>query len=263
MAYADWHPNWLSGTNILMGKMKMPFYRAGKNQMIWDSDLTLEGIALQHKVALDSDTTLYANTGGFWVSEDVDNDDISLFAGQGYLKHQLAGGESVIGGVSLYNYGNLKGNPISGISAKGNTLLGANDLYANDFNIFEAFGEYAFTLCDRPASVYGSYVNNLGALNTTEDSGWLLGFKYNKAKKPGTWEVGYNYRDIEADAVVGGFNDSDFINGGTNGTGHKIGGKYQLTKNMQAAITFFTNEKNANSTEDNYKRLQADLIFKF
>ncbi|KKL06954.1 hypothetical protein LCGC14_2590870 [marine sediment metagenome] len=66
-----------------------------------------------------------------------------------------------------------------------------------------------------------------------------------------------------ADAVVGGLNDSDFIDGGTNGKGHKFGYKYQLTKNMQGAITFLTNEKNANTTEDNYKRLQADLIFKF
>ena len=51
--------------------------------------------------------------------------------------------------------------------------------------------------------------------------------------------------------------------GGTNGKGHKFSYKYQLAKNMQGALTFFTNEKNANTTEDNYKRLQVDLIFKF
>lgn len=261
MAYADWHPNWLSGTNIVMGKMEMPFYKAGKNQLIWDGDLTLEGAAVKHKVSLDSDTTLNVNGGGFWVSESSGTDDISIFAGQGYLQHQLAGGESIIGGISFYDYGNLKGNDVGGFSFKGNSNDGTN--YTSDYNILEAFGEYAFTLCDRPASVYGNYVKNLGAINTSEDSGFLIGAKYNKAKAPGSWEIGYNYRDIEADAVVGGLNDSDFVDGGTNGKGHKFGYKYQLTKNMQAALTFLTNEKNANTTEDNYKRLQADLIFKF
>ncbi len=263
MAYADWHPNWLSGTNILMGKMEMPFYKAGKNQMIWDSDLTLEGIAVKHKVSLNSDTTLHVTGGGFWVKEDSATDDISIFAGQGYLQHKLDGGEKLIGGISLYNYGNMKGNSVDGFGFKGNSNTGTDGVYTSDYNILEAFGELAFKIGDTPASVYGSYVNNVGAINNSEDSGFLVGAKYNKAKKPGTWEVGYNYRNIEADAVVGGLNDSDFVDGGTNGKGHKFGYKYQLSKNMQGAITFFTNEKNANTTEDNYQRLQADLIFKF
>lgn len=261
MAYADWHPNWLSGTNIIMGKMEMPFYKAGKNQMIWDGDLTLEGIAVKHKVSLDSDTTLNVNGGGFWVAEDSGTDDISIFAGQGYLQRQLAGGESLIGGVSFYDYGNMKGNTVAGLAAKGNTLTGTQ--YANDFNIFEAFGEYAFTVGGTPTSIYGSYVNNLGAINNSEDSGWIVGAKYNKAKAPGSWEIGYNYRNIEADAVVGGLNDGDFAGGGTNGKGHQLGYKYQLSKKMQGAITYSADEKNANTTEDNYQKLHVDLIYKF
>ena len=53
------------------------------------------------------------------------------------------------------------------------------------------------------------------------------------------------------------------IGGGTDGKGHVLGFKYQLAKNIQAGFHYFMNEKNASSTKDDYRLLQADLIFKF
>ncbi len=44
---------------------------------------------------------------------------------------------------------------------------------------------------------------------------------------------------------------------------HVLGSKYQLAKNVQAALHYFINEKNADSTKDDFRLLQADLIFKF
>ena len=76
------------------------------------------------------------------------------------------------------------------------------------------------------------------------------------------WEASYNYRDLEADAVVGIFSDSDFIGGGTNGKGHRFNFAYQLAKNFEAGLTYFLNERK-NTDDDKYRRLQADLIFKF
>lgn len=99
------------------------------------------------------------------------------------------------------------------------------------------------------------------AASTSEDQGWLIGCKLNKAKKPGSWEFSYDYRDLEKDAVIGIFSDSDFIGGGTNGKGHRFGITYQLAKNLQAALTYFLNERGDNG--DDYRRLQADLKFKF
>ena len=55
--------------------------------------------------------------------------------------------------------------------------------------------------------------------------------------------------------------DSDFLGGGTNGKGHRIGYTYQLAKNLQGVLTYFRDEKG--NDEHNYNRLQADLIFKF
>lgn len=262
-AYADWHPDWLPNTNIILGKMPVIFYKAGKNQLIWDSDLSIEGIGVKHKMELTDATDLHINGGGFWVKEDSGNDDISLWGLQGYVDHDFANDTSLIAGASIYDYGNLKGNSVSGFDPKGNsvTTVGSTDFYDNDYNIFETFGEYKFTALSMPMSFYGSYVNNLAVSN--EDTGWIVGTKLNKAKAVGTWQLSYDYRDIEADAVVGGLNSSDFVGGGTNAKGHKFGGKYQLSENTQLGLTYFMAEKNANSTQDDYDSLFADLVFKF
>jgi len=55
-AYVDWHPQSYDGFNAYLGKMKVPFYKVGKNQLIWDGDLTPEGIAIS-KVFKINDTT--------------------------------------------------------------------------------------------------------------------------------------------------------------------------------------------------------------
>ncbi len=259
-AYANYHPAWKPGLNILLGKMGNPFYKVGKNQLIFDGDLSLEGGAASYKWNLDDSTSAKLTGGSFWLRERSTDADTSLFGIQGLLKHKLSKDSHILGGISYYDFGNIKGKSLSGVSAKGNTTSGG--LYVNDYDIVESFGEYGFKIGDVPATVVGTYINNTGA-STSEDTAWLIGAKYNKAKKPGSWEVSYNYRDVEKDAVVGGLCDSDFIGGGTDGTGHVFGFKYQLAKNVQAGLHYFMNEKNASSTKDDFRLLQADLIFKF
>ena len=50
----------------------------------------------------------------------------------------------------------------------------------------------------------------------------MAGATLGKAKDKGSWQFDYNYRDLEADAVVGAFSDSDFAGGGTGAEGHKL-----------------------------------------
>ncbi|MCF7955353.1 MAG: putative porin [Phycisphaerae bacterium] len=260
-AYANYHPESIDGLNVKIGKMETPFYRVAKHQLIYDGDLSPEGGAVSYGWNLNDSTTANLTGGAFWLRERGSDVDTSLFGAQGYLKHKLDSDSHILGGLSYYDFGNIKGQTLAGIGSKGNTVAGDGS-YLNDYDLLEAFGEYGFKLGATPASVFGSYVNNTGA-TSSEDTAWIVGAKYNKAKKPGTWEASYNYRDVEADAVVGGLCDSDFIGGGTDGKGHVLGFKYQLAENTQAALHYFINEKNASTTGDNFNLLQADLIFKF
>ncbi|MFA5252940.1 MAG: putative porin, partial [Phycisphaerae bacterium] len=45
LAYFTWHPSSRKELKVYGGKMRNPFFRAGDNQLIWDDDLTPEGIA--------------------------------------------------------------------------------------------------------------------------------------------------------------------------------------------------------------------------
>jgi hypothetical protein len=259
-AYADYHPEAMPGLNILAGKMSNPFYKVGKNQLIFDGDLSPEGGAATYAWNLNDSTSAKLTGGAYWLSERSTDADASIFGIQGLLKHKLTKDNHILGGASYYGFGNIQGKTLAGVSSKGNSTTGG--VYDNDYDILEGFGEYGFKIGKVPAAVFGSYVNNTGASNS-EDTAWIIGVKYNKAKEPGSWEISYNYRDVEKDAVVGGLNDSDFIGGGTDGKGHVVGFKYQVSKNVQAALHYFMNEKNVSSTGDDYGLLQADLIFKF
>ncbi len=258
LAYFKWNPNG-GGLNVIGGKMETPFYRVGGDQLIFDSDLTPEGMAAQYTGPLGENDSFFLNGGGFWVNEVSDGVDTSLWGIQGGVSHTFADESVLTGGASIYCYGNIAGSgPLIGTGFQGNSNAGG--LYISDYDIAEAFGQYDFRVGQTAAALFADYVENTSAA-TSQDSGWLVGGKLGKLKDPGTWELSYDYRDLEADAVLGAFNDSDFIGGGTNGKGHRFGLGYQLTKNVQGALTYFLDKKG--DDEHDYNRLQADLIFKF
>lgn len=268
-AYLDYHPDWMDGLNASVGKFGVPFYKVGKNQLIWDGDLNVEGAALQYEWALSEQTGLHLNGGGFWVNEESSSADASLWGIQAYLKHQIAKPTYVLAGASYFDYGNIQGHGSFADEWDGehdlfgnSGMAGDPDAYESDFDLLEIFAEFGTEIGGMPVAVWGDWIQNTVAVSD-EDTGWLVGGKINKAKDPGTWEFSYDYRDIELDAVVGQFNDSDFIGGGTGGQGHRFGFAYALAKNTQAALTYLVNEYDGRKSDEDYDRLQADIKIKF
>lgn len=110
---------------------------------------------------------------------------------------------------------------------------------------------------------FGDYVANTAAVDENKDTGWLVGFAVRKAKDPGSWQFEYDYRDLQADAVVGQFNDSDFVGGGAGGRGHRFGFSYVLTKNVVPALNYYLASHEGRNNDADYNRLQADIVVKF
>lgn len=269
-AYLQWQPASLDGWTFLFGKMGNPFHKVGKNQLIWDDDLNPEGIAAQYTANLNDRTGLFVNSGGMWVEESSSNADASLWGVQAGLEHRLNDSDMFTWGGSYYKYGNVKTSKTfyDVQDGFGNTTFTDGDgdeRYMYNYQLVEGFAEYATRLGNTPMSVYGDVVMNT-ASGVNEDSGWLIGTKLGKAKNPGTWGAGYEYRDLENDAVVGVFSDSDFIGGGTGGKGHKFGASYAIAKNATLGATYFMSERDGDgdgSIDDDYDRLQFDLKVKF
>ena len=259
-AYLSWHTS--DNLTVLAGKMCNPFYSAMNNQLIWDSDLNPEGIAAQYNYKINDRTTAFVNAAGFWVEEESSDVDQSLWGIQGYIKKEFENCYA-LGGLSYYDYSNVQGSePFFESNGNklgfGNTL--ENDTYVNNYDLFEIFGECGTKVGTVPVAVYGSFVNNMGA-KTSGDKAWLVGCKINKVKKPGTWELSYDYRDVEKDAVFGVFCDSDFAGGGTDAKGHRVGFDYQVAKNVKAGITHFYNQRTDDDLD--YNRTMLDFSIKF
>jgi hypothetical protein len=259
--YLDYHPGAIKGLHVVGGKMKNPFYCVGKNQLVWDGDLSPEGVAGAYKTALGESTELFANGGGFWIRKDEgDEGGQGLWGAQVGLTQALEG-VKVTGGISYFDYGGVQGDPTLNYKGKSSGNIFENGVYVSDFNIIELFGELGFSLMDIPMGFFGNFVCNTGAEHTSEDQGYMMGYTFNKAKDPGTWQAGYNYRRIEKDAVVGAFNDSDFIGGGTDGHGHELTFKYIVAKNVATSVGYFLNEKGDDNNA--YRRLHVAVELKF
>ena len=272
LAYADWRPQQYPGLNVFMGKIKNPFYKVGKNQLIWDGDVNPEGGAASYEFVL-NDATMATLVGGAFMLNERDTDaDAGYFGLQGRLKHEFDGADYLVCGLSYYSIGNIHSQTSagSGVTLMGNTATTPGGaIYRYDYDMAEAFAEYGWKCNGMPVAVFSNYVENTAAPNGN-NTAYSVGCQLNKAKKPGSWQLKASYREVESDAAFGGLSDSDFIDGGTGGKGWAIGGKYQLAKNIQAGLTCFLNERDRRNTggsggsgSQNFERLQADLIFKF
>ena len=252
-AYLDYHG--FENINLIAGKMGNPFHTVGGSQLIWDGDLNPEGGAFKYKTAIGDNTTMFTNLGAMWVEENSSDVDQGLFGAQVGFTTAIGDGKLTLG-TSYYDYGNLKDELLA---RKGNSRDPITNTFVYDYDLLEVFASYDFKAGELPISVYGDYVKNI-ASGVQEDTGWLLGAKFGKVSGAGTWDFGYSYRDLEKDAVVGAFSDSDFAGGGTGGKGHTFSFGYGLAKNFSTGITYLVNEKESGA---DYNRLQVDLSLKF
>lgn len=263
-AYFDWHPDSTPGLNVYGGKMKQPFYSVGKNELVWDGDISPEGVVAKYTFDIDQSNTATINGGGLWLRERSGDADSSFWGLQGMVKHDFGNDTHLLGGTSYYNLGNVEDHTLNGVSLNGNTNDGSGG-YKYDFNIVEGFAEYGFPIMDMPSAVFGSYLENTAAPSGRNNAFWLGGRLNKISSKPGSWQFAYSYREVDPDAVFAGLTDSDILLGGTGGKGHELGFQYQLQKNVQTNLSYFISERNDRSGQEggDIHLLHADLIFKF
>ena len=246
-----------------VGRQPYMMYRPLKSQLVWDNDVSMNGVNYQYKDDAKI-ITVGVNQPTLEEAATSDADDVNLFLAQYVHKTKLESAKLNVG-AGIYYYDGLKGNiPLFG-KRKGNTL-DANGLYANDYHIVEGFGELQFKdLLGMPFKASVGVVYNFGA--DDNNFGYDLALQLGKTKDIGDWAVKYSYTDLEEDATYGAYSDSDNFGGGTAAKGHAIRTKYKFSKNTYLAGTFFFNTlyagKKDGKPEADYERVQLDAIIKF
>jgi len=250
LAYVQWAAR--DEFTLTAGKFKNPFHRAGNHGLLWDGDLNPEGIGLTYKSG-----TVFANALFSWVDESSSDDDSFLVGGQVGIDTD-AGDGAIKLGLGYYNYLDSRGEyPFFDGHAMGNRL-NADGEYLSDFELIEGFLEYGVGVGTGKLSLFADYVQNQGA--DDDDTGYALGTTYENSK----WQLGYTYQDLEADAVLGTYTDSDFIGGGTDGEGHILHARYAITSKISLKSTLFMNDRGIDlNSEEQYKRLMLDVNFKY
>ena len=254
LAYLDWHPTALPNLHLIGGKMLQPWVSMG--DIIWDSDINPEGVAVTYKTNL-GPAEVFGSAGHYNLKDNVDGDgvqykhDAQLYHGQLGTKFNVADTVKMTVGGSLYAYDNDEES--AALRSLGNTT--------DQFNLVEGFGQVDFTGFAIPLSAYGQYVKNTQSTDG-KDIGWLAGLK----SKLGAWSLDYNYRDVQRNAVVSLFTDSDFGNGFTGSRGHKFKVGYEIDKNFALGATYLmakTDYSNLPNSDADVDTMQVDLEAKF
>ena len=244
-----------------VGRQPYMMYRPIKSQLVWDNDVSMNGVNYQYK----DDTkiiTLGVNQPTLEEASEAE-DDVNLFLAQYVHKTKLEFAKLNLG-AGIYYYDGLKGNTTLFGSSKGNTVVDGR--YADDYHIVEGFGELQFKdVFGMPLKVAAGVTYNFAA--DDNNFGYDLALQLGKAKNVGDWQVKYSYTDLEADATLGAYSDSDNFGGGTAAKGSAIRAKYKMGKNLYLAGNFFFDtldaSKSKTGVETDYERVQLDAIIKF
>lgn len=268
LAYVDFHPTQVPGMNADAGKMRFPFETADKTQLLWDNDLTPEGIALKYKHKAGEKAAIFMNAAGFYITDNDPDNEQWMAGGQAGFNVKGSDKMNLLAGAGYFSFQRIKGQTGIFDAAKffGNTttMVGSTKVFGAKFEEFEALGILDLKVNDKASFRFaGDYVNNTGAdsLNT----GYLVSGSLNCGKDKGSVKLAVNYRKLESDAVIGAFTYSDFIGGGTDGKGFELYGSYGLGAGTSFDVTYLINKRGIAEGEKelDYKRLMVDVQAKF
>jgi len=280
---------------VTAGKMNNPIWQPSFNSpMIYDADVTPEGIAEQLSVKFGDQQQhrFFANFGQFAVKEFAsDADDVYLFdleAGAelktARLKLTAAGGYFFTHNLSNPNY--KVGDSFTLGNATVVSSPGVTNYFA-DFQTAYVRGEAVWALTDKPflgapatLTLDGEYLKNLASAyknvpgSPDQTEGWSVQLAFGQAQKKGQWQLAYQYKYLQADAVWDAIGDSEYGLGGTDRKGHIIRAIYNLQDWWQIILTSSITQKisnRPNATAHNQQgipgesmlRLALDTQFRF
>lgn len=275
-AYINWHPDNVPGLKMWGGRMPQPWISVGNSELVWDADINPEGVAAQYNRKF-GNTNVFTSGGYFTVKDNVTgsgvdfSNDLRLYYAQaGAFMYPLKDYKLTLG-TSVYHYAKdaysvpaSPGSSPSNPPAYASTQLEANGNTSTQFQLYEGFSQLDIPNLPMPLSLYAQYVHNAAANGpqSDKDSGYIVGIVTR------LWQIGvnYSYRDVERNAVVGAFTDSDFAAGFTASRGQKLQLNYAIAKNFNFVTTYFLTESNASNPGhpgSDTNTWQIDLIASF
>ncbi len=249
------------GAQLTGGKIKNPFFRAGGSTLVWDSDVTFEGINLKYAGEMGS-FSYFAQAGEFWYDErSGDRRDGILYTGQiGGLYSTNA--VIVKFSAAIYNYNYIKGRALIDGKSGNNSVAKLVDTEGNVTNTYYT-NKYIVRDIGLEVSLpqwnVTAFVNSINNGEVDENGkGYLAG----ATVKAGDFKVTIATASLEKDATIGSLSDGDFGGGGTDRKGERIHVSYKLDESSSLGISQRF-EKLAVKGGQNFQSTMVDLVVKF
>ncbi len=276
-AYVNYVPPYAKDVELVAGKFERKKYLWAPTDMLWDGDINPTGGSLhaQGKILNNSGMALIDNTDyifntGVWVMDENSHSDKGapfLYYTQAGLEYKEEKMDAKLA-ATYYAFDNVQNRTLD-YSAETNT--GATTAleydydsfgYSAEFGVREAFGGLPLQIDDRIA-FFADYIVNIDR-NIEQRHGWAFGMKlgHQKVKKQGTWQLKYQFVNLQRDAFLDTFPDSDRRSGETDVISHEVILNYALKKNIIFGIDYYQNDRIKRS-EDLDHLLQVDLVVKF
>jgi Putative porin len=258
----------VTDTTMTAGKMVNPYYSVEKSYLIYDGDFRPEGMAVGWT---DKNKMFFALANYTWIESDSNTAGADGDHSYGIPGVQLGVNLIPIAGTTLTAAVGYIDVPTEGrptiyddkFFGNSSVKIGEEAFYEYNYEVANASLAFGFSAFDLPLSVYGDYIQNQDAddLNT----GYMAGIRLGTAKKKGSWQMAYQYQELEADATLGEMTDSDFGGGGTDVKGNVVTGQYMITDNWYAGSTYFFDQNQGVDLgkDTSYSRLQIDTGLKY
>lgn len=293
-AYLTYHP-FLEGSiplggrkfDVMVGKMPNLFFsKVGRDYLMWDSDITPEGIAWTYQFNPAEDVALTFSTAYFVVGDNASASNPAVIPTQIGVKAGLSENVTVGGRLSYYAWRKLDDDfhnedetfltaaaARSRSTSYGNVPGGLTD--GRGINIGELRGWVQYRGIENwPILAYASFSKNFSAESVSrfnagrEDLAWSLGFEVGDKKRLATLGAGYFW--LEANAAPAQMVDGFIFDGTTNAKGWAIYGVKEVYSHTDLKVTLYLGDPlnddilwGPSVANSDRVRMQTDIVVKF
>jgi hypothetical protein len=285
-AWVQYKPKCLNGDlNVIAGRFVPQLVGT---DMTLDPDVTMSGIAETYNHKCSDTVSVFANLDQTFLEQnrtsghDSNGEDTALFNYQVGAHVKPCQDVTWTSALMFWQYANINHDATMGTDEAagqsnniplGNSLTPANKagaifLAAKEFNMLDFYNELVICLGEKktPLRFFTDEVYNLTddapGRYSHQDFAAIVGVQLGKNNwKKGDWEVGYNYRYVEADSMIADFSENGFW--GTDKRGHSVAGKYCVADNVTVNARFVQFDWITDNVDPNRCMLRLELEARF
>ncbi len=240
------------------GKFKFGDYLWMTDDLLWDSDITPEGVSIDY--AVDSGLGKTFANAGVWVLGEFGNNSNDPYVVYGQLGQKFGADDlfATIAGT-YYSFSDIRPGTTGGLRGGniGTFSAGTNTDHRFDVVTLNAeLGSKRLFGSEWTGSLFGSYVNNTDT-SSSQDTGFSLGANLGK----GPLSFKYLYANLDSNAFLDIFPDSDRFGGATDVRSHELEVAYKIHKNVTLSVDYYHSERKSLGIDQDL--LQTDISVKF